>query len=121
MHQTKTSKEWGELVRHCQELGVSRKSFCEQEGLKYSTYNYWYRKITKKEKSTDKTITCVELALPPPGFRLAPEVLDAQVQSDEIRIPVADGSAWVKINRNISLGQLAEILAACAGEHHVHY
>lgn len=121
MHQLKTTKEWEELVRLCQGLGVSRKSFCEQKGLRYSTFNYWYRKITKKENPADNTITCVELTLPAPGVRIAPTVLDARIQSDEIRIPVAGGSAWVRINGNIRLGRLAEILAACTGEEYVHH
>ena len=41
--------EWLEIVEKCQTSGNSIKSWCEQNGLKYSKYLYWARKI-KGEK-----------------------------------------------------------------------
>ena len=59
MHRRKTREEWTELVHRYSELGVSQKSFCEQEGLKLSTFSYWCRKLNRQD--ADTTITCVEL------------------------------------------------------------
>lgn len=37
--------EWLEVIEKCQSSGISIRSWCEQNGLKYSSYLYWARKI----------------------------------------------------------------------------
>lgn len=118
MHRIKTRDEWTQLVQRCRELGVSQKSFCDQEGLKLSTFSYWYRKLNRPE-AEETTITCVEL--PNIGARIPDEVLDIQIQSDEIRIPLSSHGADVTIQGSISLAHLIRIVRACSGENNVHH
>lgn len=40
-----TKADWVEIIEKCQTSGTSIKSWCEQNGLKYSNYLYWARKI----------------------------------------------------------------------------
>ena len=116
MHRIKSRDEWTHLVQRCRELGVSRKSFCDQEGLKLPTFSYWHRKLTEAEETT---ITCVELPLSNSGTRISDEVLDIQIQSDEIRIPLSSHGADVKIQGSISLAHLVRIVRACSRENDV--
>ena len=111
MHRVKTREEWEQLVHQCKELGVSQKSFCDQKGLKLSTFSYWCRKL---RQSSNTTITCVEL--PNIGTYIPDEVLDIQIQSEEIQIPLSNESSSVKIQGNISLAALTRIVRACSGK-----
>lgn len=42
--------EWLEVIEKCQVSGISIKSWCEQNGLKYSSYLYWARKIKNETR-----------------------------------------------------------------------
>ena len=119
MHRRKSKEQWEQLVEQYRELGVGRKAFCEQEGLKLSTFGYWYRKLNRSEE--EESITCVELALPNAGYRIAEEIIDIRIRSEEIQIPLADSEACVKIHGNIGLVRLAKIVTACAGDNNVHH
>lgn len=115
MHQVKSRDQWTQLVQRFQELSISQKLFCEQEGIKLATFGYWYRKLTKAE--IENTVTCIEL--PNIGILLSDEVLKAPIQSDEIQIPLPSGSASVIIRGSINIAQLAKIVEACSGNSHV--
>lgn len=112
MHRRKTIEEWTGLVQRHSELGVSQKSFCNQEGLKLSTFSYWCRKLNRQD--ADNSITCVELPNICP--HIPDEILDIQIQSDEIQIPLPGDEAIVKIQGSISLAVLTRIAQACSGE-----
>ena len=38
-------QSWMEIIRECQESGLSNKAFCTQRGISEKTYYYWLRKI----------------------------------------------------------------------------
>jgi hypothetical protein len=45
-----TKTDWLEIIERCQTSGISIKSWCEQNGLKYSSYKYWASKIKGEER-----------------------------------------------------------------------
>ena len=38
-------RNWMEIIRECQESGLTNKAFCAQRGISGKTYYYWLRKI----------------------------------------------------------------------------
>ena len=38
-------QSWMEIIRECQESGLSNKAFCTQRGISEKTSDYWLRKI----------------------------------------------------------------------------
>lgn len=38
-------QNWMEMIRECQESGLTNKEFCVQRGISEKTYYYWLRKI----------------------------------------------------------------------------
>ena len=38
-------QNWVEVIRECQESGLSNKEFCAQRGISEKTYYYWLRKV----------------------------------------------------------------------------
>ena len=38
-------QSWMEIIRECQESGLTNKEFCAQRGISEKTYYYWLRKI----------------------------------------------------------------------------
>ncbi len=42
---------WKERRREFQKSGMTRKGYCEKNGIKESTFDYWFSRIRKLEKS----------------------------------------------------------------------
>ena len=38
-------QSWMEIIRECQESGLSNREFCSQRGISEKTYYYWLRKV----------------------------------------------------------------------------
>ena len=38
-------QSWVEIIRECQESGLSNREFCAQRGIAEKTYYYWLRKV----------------------------------------------------------------------------
>ena len=38
-------QSWVEIIRECQESGLSNREFCSQRGISEKTYYYWLRKV----------------------------------------------------------------------------
>lgn len=38
-------QNWMEIIRECQESGLTNKEFCAQRGITEKTYYYWLRKV----------------------------------------------------------------------------
>lgn len=38
-------QEWTEIIRQCQNSGLSNKAFCQQNGISEKSYYYWLRKL----------------------------------------------------------------------------
>ena len=84
--------EWQEIVEKCQTSGSSIKSWCEQNGMKYSNYLYWAKKIKDEKREWAKVGTT------------------AAVFSKEIRICC---SKWTIIaDEGVSIGLLTDVLKA---------
>ena len=45
-----TVRFWRDKIDSWKESGLSRKEFCEKEGLNRSTASYWFRKFLKEDK-----------------------------------------------------------------------
>ena len=37
--------QWRQIIRKCQESGLSNKAYCKQQGISEKTYYYWLRKV----------------------------------------------------------------------------
>lgn len=38
-------QKWTEIIRQCQDSGLSNKAFCRQNGISEKSYYYWLRKL----------------------------------------------------------------------------
>ena len=38
-------QNWTEIIRECEESGLSNRAFCFQRGISEKTYYYWLRKV----------------------------------------------------------------------------
>ena len=59
-------QSWMEIIRECQESGLSNKAFCAQRGISEKTYYYWLRKIraTAAEAIEPQLVRLDELTRP---------------------------------------------------------
>ena len=38
-------QQWAQIIRECQNSGLSNKEYCRQQGISEKTYYYWLRKL----------------------------------------------------------------------------
>ena len=38
-------QQWTQIIRECQNSGLSNKEYCRQQGISEKTYYYWLRKL----------------------------------------------------------------------------
>jgi hypothetical protein len=56
-------KLWRQRLREFQKSGLSRRAFCEKNGIKKSSLDYWFRRLGKQVKLTG--LVEVKPSLPP--------------------------------------------------------
>ena len=56
-------KSWRQRMREFQKSGLSRRAFCEKNGIKKSSLDYWFRRLGKRVKLTG--LVEVKPSLPP--------------------------------------------------------
>jgi TusA-related sulfurtransferase len=87
-----SKSEWVEVIEECQSSGNSIKSWCEQNGVKYSSYLYWARKVKGEKREWAKVN------------------ISAAKDSKEIKI---NCNKWtIIIEEGVSIGLLTDVLKA---------
>ena len=91
-------QRWMEIIRECQESGLSNKAFCTQRGISEKTYYYWLRKIR----------TAATEALEPQLVRLEePERAEA-----DSKIHIRYGEAELSLPEDVDLEAVTVLLNA---------
>ena len=89
-------QSWMEIIRECQESGLSNKAFCTQRGISEKTYYYWLRKIR----------TAAAEAMEPQLVRLdEPEKADAAS-----KIHIRYGEAELTLPEDVDLEAVTALL-----------
>lgn len=91
-------QNWMEIIRECQESGLTNKEFCAQRGISEKTYYYWLRKIRS---------TAVE-AIKPQLVRLDDNAERASGHMLQIRY----GEAELKLPEDVDLKAVMVLLNA---------
>ena len=86
---------WANRIQAFQESGLSRKDWCQQNGIPQSTFGYWIRKFQSKDTETEGVSDPVFARLPveqelevpisagiPPVAILLPEKIRIEVGAD---------------------------------------
>ena len=89
-------QSWMEIIRECQESGLSNREFCSQRGISEKTYYYWLRKV----RAAAATV------LEPQLVRVDNPTMSGTEQMIEIRY----GRAELKLPEDVDLKALAAFL-----------
>ena len=89
-------QSWMEIIRECQESGLSNREFCSQRGISEKTYYYWLRKV----RAAAATV------LEPQLVRVDSPKMSSTEQMFEIRY----GRAELKLPEDVDLKALAAFL-----------
>ena len=57
-------QQWAQIIRECQNSGLSNKEYCRRQGISEKTYYYWLRKLRSEAAEGIPQIVEVE----PPGI-----------------------------------------------------
>ena len=89
-------QSWIEIIRECQESGLSNREFCSQRGISEKTYYYWLRKMR----------TAATAVIEPQLVRV-----DNLVGTEQM-IEIRYGRTELKLPENVDLKALAAFLNA---------
>jgi len=89
-------QSWVEIIRECQESGLSNREFCSQRGISEKTYYYWLRKMR----------TAAATVIEPQLVRV-----DNPVGTEQM-IEIRYGRTELKLTENVDLKALAAFLNA---------
>ena len=89
-------QSWVEIIRECQESGLSNREFCTQRGISEKTYYYWLRKMR----------TAATAVIEPQLVRVDNPVCTEQM------IEIQYGRTELKLPENVDLKALAAFLNA---------
>ena len=89
-------QSWMEIIRECEESGLSNREFCFQRGISEKTYYYWLRKVRAA------AATVIE----PQLVRVDNPTMSGTEQMIEIRY----GRAELKLPEDVDLKALAVFL-----------
>ena len=89
-------QSWMEIIRECEESGLSNMEFCSQRGISEKTYYYWLRKVRAA------AATVIE----PQLVRVDNPTMSGTEQMIEIRY----GRAELKLPEDVDLKALAAFL-----------
>ena len=89
-------QSWMEIIRECEESGLSNREFCFQRGISEKTYYYWLRKVRAA------AATVIE----PQLVRVDNPTMSGAEQMIEIRY----GRAELKLPEDVDLKALAAFL-----------
>jgi len=89
-------QSWVEIIRECQESGLSNREFCFQRGISEKTYYYWLRKMR----------TAATAVIEPQLVRV-----DNPVGTEQM-IEIQYGRTELKLPENVDLKALAAFLNA---------
>jgi len=89
-------QSWVEIIRECQESGLSNREFCSQRGISEKTYYYWLRKMR----------TAATAVIKPQLVRV-----DNPVGTEQM-IEIQYGRTELKLPENVDLKALAAFLNA---------
>ena len=89
-------QSWMEIIRECEESGLSNREFCSQRGISEKTYYYWLRKVR----------TAAATIIEPQLVRLDNPEVSGTEQMFEIRY----GRAELRLPEDVDLKSLAVFL-----------
>jgi hypothetical protein len=77
-------QQWLDIINACNASGLSRKDWCEQNGIKLKTFYYWQRQLRRDAYDDAHTntlsavpeVTFAEVALPPSDKQAAGSTID---------------------------------------------
>ena len=87
-------QSWVEIIRECQESGLSNREFCSHRGISEKTYYYWLRKMR----------TAATAVIEPQLVRV-----DNPVGTEQM-IEIRYGRTELKLPENVDLKALAAFL-----------
>lgn len=94
-------QQWTQRIKDWESSGVTQRAYCEREGLKYGTFDYWHRQIRSsgaavRPRTTPASTKCLTLV---------PVHLSGQALSESMRLhspggwqlalPVTVDAAWL--------------------------
>jgi len=98
---------WQERVRQCRTSGMGVKAWCKAQGLDFTTYYRWEKKVLESVIPTQKQEKreCEATVLAAPPAQVMPSIVKVEIPSDAVEIndplQVAAGTVMFSINGTV--------------------
>jgi hypothetical protein len=93
-------QQWAQHLKDWESSGVTQRAYCEREGLKYSTFDYWRRQIRATGaavKLTSKRVATKRLTLVPVRLsdKRSADSIVLRTSRWQLELPGTVDTAWL--------------------------
>jgi hypothetical protein len=103
---------WQERVRECRTSGMGVKAWCKAQGLDFTTYYRWEKKVLESVIPTQKQEKgeCEAMMLPAPVAQVMPSIVKVEIPADaaEINDPPQSAAGTIMFSINGTVVSVAE-------------
>ncbi len=98
---------WQERVRECRTSGMGVKAWCKAQGLDFTTYYRWEKKVLESVIPTQNhgKTECEATVLPAPVVQVPPSIVKVEIPTDAVEIndppQGATGTVMFSINGTV--------------------
>lgn len=96
---------WRRMVRRRAASGMTIADFCEQEGLKTSTYHFWQRELRRRDEEEESQTTDSTI----PAGLVPVQVVDDRGVSASVEVVAANGFV-VRVGQDATIDQVRQVL-----------
>jgi len=65
MQNRETEQQMFNMLTHWQQSGISQKLYCEQHGIRYHVFHYWYKRFRGSQADSKKEGTFIPVQIKP--------------------------------------------------------
>lgn len=78
-------QQWSEIIRECQNSGMTVKAYCRQQGVSEKSYYYYLKKLRTMAVEASK-VQLVQIE--PPEEEKKPDLLHIRYKESQITVPI---------------------------------
>lgn len=105
-------QQWQEIISNCNASGMSKKAWCEQNGIGQKTFYYWQRRVRQEVYHQMNPLPSATKQPPVPVFAEIQSVAENTSMNRESPAVIRKGDIAIEISDNVSAGLLSRLMEA---------
>ncbi len=101
--------QWAKLIQQCNESGLSKKAWCEQNQISEKSFYYWQRCVRKTLYDQQASLTTTEIMT---NFVEVPAIREANTKTESVAAVIRMNGCQIELSNSASREFLNQLLGA---------